>query len=85
MYPRRRVPRDQFYPDMINHPYNKLIILLQTIDGKVLTSYIGCETIERVPGCSRIEFAHDINAFSRNDVDRCDEIELYGSLKADIS
>ena len=70
---------------MIHYPYNKLIILLQTIDGKVFTSYIGCETIELVPGCSRIEFAHDIDVFSRNDVDRCDEIELYGSLKADIS
>ena len=35
--------------------------------------------------CSEIEFAHDINAFSRIDVDRCDEIGLYWSLKADIS
>ena len=70
---------------MIHYPYTKLIILLQTIDGKVLTSHIGCETIELVLGCSRIEFAHDIDVFSRNDVDRCDEIELYGSLKADFS
>jgi len=62
---------------MIHYPYNKLIILLQTINSKVLTSYIGCETIALVLGCPRIEFAHDIDVFSRNDVDRCDEIELY--------
>ena len=70
---------------MINYPYTKLIILLQTIDGKVLASYIGCEMIELVLGCSRIEFAHDIDVFSRNDVDCCDEIEFYGSLKTHIS
>ena len=35
--------------------------------------------------CSRIEFAHNIDAFSRIDVDRYDKIELYWSLKADVS
>ena len=79
LYPQRRVPCDQFYPDMIHYPYNKLIILLQTIDGKVCTSYIGCETIELVPGSHTFRHTSHSNACAKF------QFNFYASLSLSLS
>ena len=57
VYPQRRLPCDQYSPDMINYPYAKLIVLLQMMLYKVLMHYIDCDTIQVVPwsSCSRYQ------------------------------
>lgn len=48
----RRAPCDQYYPDTIDYPYVKHILLLQMIYHIVLMHYVGSDAIEVVPGSS---------------------------------
>ena len=57
LHPQRRAPCDHYYPDSIDSPYVKHILLLQMIYHIVLMHYVGSDAIEVVPGSSLLMMA----------------------------